>query len=317
MVVADENTKAYGAAALELLRAAGVEARLTLIPAGEAHKHVDTVKGLWGEIIDAGVDRGGTLVAVGGGVVGDLVGFTAATWMRGVRWVGVPTTLLAMVDSSLGGKTGFDLPQGKNLVGAFHPPALVLADTDTLLTLPREELLGGVSESIKHGIIGDPQLFAEFEAGEAEKWDPERVARSMAVKIGTIKTDPYERGVRAALNLGHTIGHALELASGFKLRHGEAVAIGMVKEALLAEKLGIAAEPRLAKRIKTALEKAGLPTSAPSELDRTAVSGAMRLDKKNRDGNIRFALPVKVGEVRVGVEVAFDHLNGELFADLF
>lgn len=306
-VVTDTNTaRPYGEAAMASLREAGYAPALITIPAGEAHKRLGTVATLWQGLLSAGVDRGGTVVAVGGGVVGDLAGFAAATWMRGVRWVGVPTTLLAMVDSSLGGKTAFDLPEGKNLVGAFHPPALVLADTLALRTLPVEELRCGLAEAVKHGVIADPELFEQFEAlAESTAGDltDERVARAMAVKIAVIQEDPYERGVRASLNLGHTLGHAVEMASDFTLRHGEAVAIGLVAEAQLAERMGLVTEQGLSGRLIRLLTQLGLPVEIPAGLDREAVLRAMQLDKKNEAGSVRFALPIRIGEVRTSVAV--------------
>jgi 3-dehydroquinate synthase len=306
-VVADTNTaRPYGEAAMDSLREAGYSPVLITIPAGESCKRLETVATLWQGLLSAGVDRGGTVVAVGGGVVGDLAGFAAATWMRGVRWVGVPTTLLAMVDSSLGGKTAFDLPEGKNLVGAFHPPALVLADTLALRTLPVEELRCGLAEAVKHGIIADPELFEQFEAlaeCTADDMTDERVARAMAIKIAVIQEDPYERGVRASLNLGHTLGHAVEMASDFTLRHGEAVAIGMVAEARLAERMGIVTEPGLSGRLAKVLARLGLPTEIPSALDREVMRRALALDKKNEAGSVRFALPIRIGEVRTRVAV--------------
>jgi len=245
------------------------------------------------------------VLALGGGVVGDLTGFAAATWLRGVRWVGLPTTLLAMADSSLGGKTGADLPQGKNLIGAFHPPALVLADTETLATLPDEEFRAGLAEVVKHGLLADPELFDLC----AEGFDQLRadvagefVSRAMSVKIRTIQQDPYEKGIRAALNLGHTIGHGIEKASGFALRHGEAVAIGMVAEARVAERMGLA-HKGLAELIVDVLKGIGLPTEIPANLDRRRVLEAIQLDKKRAGGVVRFALPIRIGEVRTGVAV--------------
>ena len=307
VIVADANTAhPYGEAAAASLREAGYAPVLSVIPAGEAHKRLETVATLWHDFMTAGIDRGGTVVAVGGGVVGDLVGFAAATWMRGVRWVGVPTTLLAMVDSSLGGKTGFDLPEGKNLVGAFHPPALVLADTLAFRTLPIEERRSGLAEVVKHGVIADPGLFEQLESlpNGAEAADSAAtVARAMAVKIAIIQEDPYERGVRAALNLGHTIGHAVEQTSGYALRHGEAVAIGLVAEARLAERTGLVTEAGLSDRLARLLSKLGLPTEVPAEMDREAIRRAMKLDKKNEAGTVRFALPLRIGEVRTRVAI--------------
>ncbi len=243
LVVSDQHVAPlYGEQVRNCLQKAGYAASQLVIPAGEAHKNLETVESLWRGCLEAGLDRKSTVIALGGGVVGDLAGFAAATFMRGCNWVALPTTLLAMVDASLGGKTGFDLPEGKNLVGAFHPPRLVLADPEVLSTLPERELRAGLAEVVKHGVIADPALFDLCSQG----WEaivatlPEVVRRAMAVKVKIIEGDPYEKGLRAALNLGHTVGHAVELVSGFSLLHGEAVAIGMVAEARLAERLTVA-----------------------------------------------------------------------------
>jgi shikimate kinase/3-dehydroquinate synthase len=237
-------------------------------------------------------------------VVGDLAGFAASVFLRGINWIVLPTTLLSMVDSSLGGKTGFDLPMGKNLVGSFYPPRLVLADLMTLETLPEVELRNGLAEVVKHGVIGDPQLFETCQKGwnvVQSKWI-DIVHRAMAVKVRVIQEDPFEKGPRAALNLGHTIGHALEKASNYQVRHGEAVAIGMVAEARLAERIGLA-ERGLSEIIAYTLIGLGLPTEIPLHLDTELIETAMQLDKKRAEGVVRFALPVRIGEVKVGVEV--------------
>lgn len=275
-----------------------------VIPPGEAYKTIETAGQIWAGLLAGGMERRSTVVAVGGGVVGDLAGFAAATFLRGVKWVAVPTTLLAMVDASLGGKTGADLPEGKNLVGAFHAPRLVLADPTVLRTLPLPELRSGMAEVIKHGVIADPKLFemckkplAQWERG----WG-EGLARAMSVKVKVICEDPFEQGFRAALNLGHTVGHAVEWVSGFQLRHGEAVAIGMVSEARIAERMGLASRG-LADEIADCLRGVGLPTEIPPELDRAAILRTMQVDKKKAGGKVKFALPVRIGEVQVGVEV--------------
>ncbi len=314
VVVGDTHTSPrFTPAVMQSLRAAGVTVHDATLTAGEAHKTVATVHDLWRAFLAGRLERGDTVVAVGGGVVGDLSGFAAATWLRGIRWVGLPTSLLAMVDSSLGGKTGADLPEGKNLVGAFHPPALVLADSDALAALPDDEFRCGLAEVVKHGVIGDPELFAHCARGFAAVRAgnaAELASRAMAVKIRTIEQDPYERGVRAALNLGHTVGHAVEQASGFTLRHGEAVAIGLVVEARLSERLGLAARG-LAECLETVLRGLGLPTAIPTALDRTAILAALQHDKKRAGGIVRFALPVRIGEVRTDVAV-----EPSLLADL-
>lgn len=304
-VVSDENVARYYAQdVMEILRKAGFSAQLLSFPPGERHKSIETVSRLWEGFLNAGVERGSTVIALGGGLVGDLGGFTAATFLRGVSWVTVPTTLLAMVDASLGGKTGANLPQGKNLVGAFYPPRLVLADPETLSTLPEPELRNGLAEVVKHGVIGDVGLFEFCDRGWQAlqvDWD-QLVRRAMAVKVKIIEQDPYEGGLRAALNLGHTIGHAVELASQYKLRHGEAVAVGMVAETRLAEGLGLA-ETGLADTIANTLEGLGLPTKIPAALDHQTIQKAIQVDKKLARGKVRFALPVRIGEVKTGVVI--------------
>jgi len=205
-----------------------------------------------------------------------------------------------MADSSLGGKTGFDLPEGKNLIGSFHSPKMVLADPRLLKTLPETELISGMAEVVKHGIISDPELFNL--CGRGLGWVKENleevVKRAMTVKIKIIEEDPYEKGVRASLNLGHTVGHAVELASHFQLRHGEAVAIGMVAEAKLAERLTVAAKG-LSDAVAESLSALGLPIQIPKELPREELIRAMRVDKKKSSGAIRFALPAEIGRVEL------------------
>lgn len=307
-LVCDANVAAiYADRAATSLERSGYRVSRVVIPAGEEHKNLTTLSTLWDAFLAAGLDRHSTVIALGGGVTGDLAGFAAAVYLRGVRWVAVPTSLLAMVDASLGGKTGVDLPQGKNLVGAFHPPSLVLADPQVLSSLPAGELRSGMAEVVKHGILADLTLFVQAERG----WDAllsrpeEMVRRAMAVKIAFIQSDPYEKGVRAALNLGHTIGHAVELASGFTLRHGEAVSIGLAVEARLAEAHGIA-ESGLAARIGACLRGLGLPVEIPASIDGDAFVGALKVDKKNAGGQVRFALPERIGAYRTGVALEMD-----------
>jgi shikimate kinase/3-dehydroquinate synthase len=303
VVVSDENVAGlYGEQVLKSLHENGLQGSIFAIKPGEQHKNMNSVQAMWQAFLECGIERGSTILALGGGVVGDLAGFAAATYLRGVRWVVAPTTLLAMADSSLGGKTGADLPQGKNLIGAFYPPQLVIADPQVLDTLPAKELRSGMAEVVKAGIIGDARLFELCCSG----WDgvnanrDEIVRRAMAVKIQVIQEDPYEKGRRACLNLGHTVGHAVELASGYRLSHGEAVAIGMVVEACLAEKLGVA-ESGLVDTIRESLESLELPVAIPNGLGEDKILAAMQVDKKRSQGHVRFALPVRIGQVKTGV----------------
>jgi 3-dehydroquinate synthase len=255
---------------------------------------------LWGSFLENGLDRKSTVIALGGGVISDLAGFAASSYMRGIDWVAVPTTLLAMVDASMGGKTGFDLPEGKNLIGSFHPPKLVLADPSLLLTLNDRDLRSGMAEVVKHGVIADPELFALCANGlEWIKNNLEEIVkRAMAVKIKIIEADPYEKGIRATLNLGHTVGHAVELVSGFKLSHGESVAIGMAAEARYAVRVGAASRSVL-EAIESTLSKLGLPVEIPKELSREEIVRVMKVDKKKNAKFVHFALPVEIGKVEL------------------
>lgn len=303
IIVTDENVaKFHAEKAATSLRNSGFNPKILTIPAGEAHKNLDTVNKLWHGFLEAGLDRKSTVIALGGGVIGDMAGFAASTYMRGVDWVAVPTTLLSMVDASLGGKTGFDLPEGKNLIGSFYPPKLVLADPQLLSTLPEAELISGMAEVVKHGIISDPELFSLCARGlDWVKNNLEEVVKhAMAVKIKIIEEDPYEQGFRAALNLGHTIGHAVELVSKFNLRHGEAIAIGMVAEAKYSARVGLTGVG-LVDAITESLKALGLPIHIPEEMPREEIIRVMQVDKKkNANANaIRFALPVKIGKVEL------------------
>jgi len=314
VIVGDTHTlPLYGDRVVKALHRAGIEASCFAIPAGEATKTLETVSTILGAFAKAGIERTHTVIALGGGVVGDLTGFAAAIWMRGIRWINLPTTLLAMVDSGIGGKTGADLPEGKNLVGAFHAPSAVFIDTSTLATLPISELRCGLAETIKHAIIDDPGLLSLLErftcckttdgarpcsaAADAKSLLP-LVARALAVKVKTIIKDPYEKNVRASLNLGHTIGHAIEHHANFSMLHGEAVAIGTVIEARLAEKAGLA-KPGFAEQIATFFDSVGLPTALPQGISCGQLIEAMMRDKKTANGKIRFSLPIGLGDVRI------------------
>ena len=305
-LVTDQNVAVHYLERAELsLQNADYSTRSIVIPPGEASKTMATISYLWQEFLASGLERKSTVVALGGGVVGDLAGFAAATYMRGIPWVNVPTTLVAMADSSLGGKTGADLPQGKNLVGAFHAPHMVLADPSTLNSLPPAELRSGMGEVVKSGVISDPELFEMCASGWEtieHNWDAV-IRKAMAVKIRVIEADPYEGGQRAVLNLGHTIGHAVEKLSNYQLRHGEAVAIGMVAEARLAEQTGLA-QPGLAAQIKDTCLQLGLPVEIPPTISQDMILSAMRVDKKRADKKVKYALPVRIGKVEPGIEVS-------------
>jgi 3-dehydroquinate synthase len=294
---------AYAEPLAALLRAQDAAVTVVTLPAGERAKRLSTVERLYGHLLSARLDRGGLLVAVGGGVLGDLAGFAAATYLRGIRFVQAPTTLLAQVDASVGGKTGVDLPQGKNLVGAFHQPCAVLIDPETLNTLPARELRAGLAEVIKYGIIYDAGFFEEIVAALPRllRRDPaaltRTIARSCAVKAEVVSQDETEQGLRAILNFGHTIGHALETVTAYRrYKHGEAVAIGMVSAALIGEEVGVT-PPDVTNCLVAALRGARLPAAFPIEIAIEPILDAARHDKKARGGRLRFVLARRVGEV--------------------
>jgi 3-dehydroquinate synthase len=269
-----------------------------------------------------GYGRDAAIVALGGGVVGDLAGFVAATFMRGIPVIQVPTTLLAMIDASIGGKTAVDTPAGKNLVGAFHAPAAVLIDPQVLATLPLRQVRAGFAEAVKHGVIADEPYLNDVASGaprllsaDGPKGDSmiPLIVRSVEIKADIVSRDEREEGLRQVLNFGHTIGHAVELVSGYSLLHGEAVAIGMALESGLAETIGLA-RTGTAATVLSALQSAGLPTALPPGLDGDAVIEAMRSDKKGRSGRMRFALPLRIGAMAGGdtgwtVSVSDDQLR--------
>ena len=328
VVVCDANTDPlYGEKVEASLRAAGVETFRTVIAAGESTKTLTTVQSIWSAFLRAGLARDDFAVAVGGGVTGDLTGFAAATWMRGIRWVNVSTTLLSMVDASTGGKTGCDLPEAKNLVGAFHSPSLVLADVDTLATLPAREVRCGLAEAIKHAFIADPGLLESLSIFEGrDKRGPSRaesgssgvppanvlatfVARALAVKVRCVREDPLEKNIRGKLNLGHTVGHAVEIVSNFTIQHGEAVAIGTVEEARLAVRLGLAPAD-WPERVAAPFARVGLPTSLPEGCTFASLVPIMERDKKKKGGVVRFALPCAPGDVRLVPVALRDYSSG-------
>ncbi|MCE5216428.1 3-dehydroquinate synthase [bacterium] len=317
-VVTNETVgRLFGERVLESLHAVGWEPRLATIPDGEAHKTLKTVSMLYDALVDAGVDAGGAVFALGGGVVGDVAGFVAATYRRGIRFAQLPTTLLAQVDASVGGKVAVDHPKGKNLIGAFYQPSAVVVDTGTLVTLPERELRCGLAEVIKHAIIADVALFEYLEENLHEFVALDClavryvVARNCQIKAHFVEQDPFDRGVRAALNYGHTIGHALERAAGdWQLHHGEAVAVGIAAEARVALELGLCDAETVHRQIAL-LEQAGLPTYVPG-IDADAAWTALQQDKKIAAGALRLPLVPRIGAVEVRERVAPETLLGAL-----
>lgn len=309
----------HGQAALDSLRDAGVKAELICVPTGERFKTLGSVKKIYEALIKARIDRKGAVVALGGGVIGDMAGFAAATYLRGIDLHQVPTTLLAQVDASVGGKVGVDLPQGKNLVGAFHQPRSVVIDTHTLSTLPARELRSGLAEVVKHGIIYDQEFFVFLDRYASELLAKlecpivQAISRSVEIKRDVVQQDEREGGLRAILNCGHTVSHAIELLSGYgKYRHGEALSIGMVTEALLAERIGVA-EAGLADEIARVLAKMRLPVGMDAAMATEDMIRAAELDKKTLGGRLRLALPSRIGECSV-VEVSREALASAIEA---
>lgn len=293
---------------LESLRSAGfIPTRLDM-PDGEQFKTLDTVAQLYHQFVNAKLDRRSPIIALGGGVVGDTAGFAAASYLRGLPVVQMPTTLLAMVDASVGGKTGVDLPQGKNLVGAFKQPEMVLIDPQVLTTLPAVEYRSGLAEVVKHGIIDAPDLFAALENSATDNeplinlLPPNLLAEAIQVKVRVVQEDPFEQGRRAVLNLGHTFAHAWERLAKYHMRHGEAVAIGLVCAARLAARLSLC-QPTTVTRITNLLEQLQLPTQLPA-YEPMEVWAAMFTDKKRQGNTLRFILPRAIGEVDIFNDVA-------------
>jgi 3-dehydroquinate synthase len=298
----------------------GNDARIIVYPAGESKKNFRTINGMFGELQEAGLDRKSCIVAFGGGVTGDMAGFLAGIFLRGVRFIQVPTSLLAMVDSSTGGKTGVDTPGGKNLMGVFHQPKSVIIDTDFLRTLPKRELINGMAEVVKHGIIADRDYFTlvEKKRTKIKKLDPdtmiEVISGSCRIKSAVVSADEKEAGLRQTLNFGHTIGHAVEAASDFKIPHGYAVAIGMAAEAYISQKRGYLSGKEF-ERITRVLKAYGLLKYAAlsDKLDAGRIIHASARDKKNVASNVRFVVIPEIGKVREENGVySFDMKEGEL-----
>lgn len=301
-VIADSTVaELFGTRLLRALHAAGLTADVFVFPAGEARKTRETWAAVTDAMLEAGVGRDAAVIALGGGVVGDLAGFVAATYMRGLPLVQLPTTLLAMIDASVGGKAGVNAAAGKNLIGAFWPPRAVVIDPMALATLPVRELRAGLAEAVKHGAIADAAYFATIGerserllAGEPEAV-VELVVRSVEIKGEVVGRDEREAGLRRTLNFGHTIAHALEAASGYTLPHGEAVAIGMVVEARLGERHGVT-EPGTAEALRRVLTSLGLPAAVPPTLRPESILAHTGADKKSRGGRAEYSLLRRIGE---------------------
>lgn len=308
-VISDDRVAAlYGQRVLDVLGLAGITAELLTFPHGEASKHLATIGILASRLTELGFDRGDGLIALGGGVTGDITGFLASIYMRGIPFVQVPTSLLAQVDSSVGGKTGVDLPEGKNLIGTFYQPRAVFIDTDVLHTLPHDEFLGGMAEVIKYGASIDAEFFTWLSENRAAilALDPSAIVpmirRCCEMKAAVVEQDEREGGLRRILNFGHTIGHAVEAASGYQLIHGFAVAIGMRAVADLAVRGGIA-EPLVAEKIVRLLEAYNLPIAIPPGQDRATLRRYLNTDKKTRGGRVFFVMPERIGQVRITDQV--------------
>jgi 3-dehydroquinate synthase len=299
----------HGTAVLDSLRAAGFTVTVVELAEGEDAKTLDAAASCWDALLGAGLDRTSTVLALGGGAIGDVAGFVAATYMRGIGFVPLPTTVLAQVDASIGGKTAIDHPRAKNLIGAFHQPRLVLADPRVVLTLPEREFRAGLAEVVKHGIVLDAGYFADIERDvellrTRDLQTLERViAGSCRLKASVVERDEREAELRAVLNYGHTVGHALETVTGYtRWAHGEAVSLGIAAAARLAQRLGHAAAETV-ERQERLLGAIGLPTRLP-DIDREAVLDAMRRDKKARDGRVPFVLAPAIGAFRLVPDVS-------------
>lgn len=304
----------YGNQLIEALKSAGFSVSYHIIPAGERHKTLLSVQKIYDTALENYIERSSTFIALGGGVIGDMTGFAAATWLRGINVIQVPTSLLAMVDAAIGGKTGVNHPQGKNLIGAFHQPKFVLIDPQVLKTLPSREFRAGMAEVIKYGVIWDQDLFQQLEA--AERLDEldhlssdllqTILTHSCQAKADVVSQDEKEGGLRAILNYGHTVGHAIESLTGYRLvNHGEAVAIGMVVAGKIAVKMGYWSEEE-SQRQDQLIMKAGLPTTVPHMLEIEDILEALKSDKKVKSGKVRFVLPETIGKATITDEVSPD-----------
>jgi 3-dehydroquinate synthase len=310
-VITDSHVgELYGNRVMGLLEDAGLSARLFTFPAGEWNKVRDTWTELTDRLLASRVGRDGAVLGLGGGVVGDLAGFVAATLHRGIPYAQLPTTVLAMIDASIGGKTGVDTPAGKNLIGAFHQPAFVLADIELLSTLPKNQIASGLAEAVKHGVVADAAyaevIGATAKACLARSLDTleAAVTASVRIKSAIVASDTSERGRRQILNFGHTVGHALEARTGYGLLHGEAVAVGMAVEARLAEDCGVA-QHGTRRGVLDLLEQCNLPCTVPATVSNHDLIESMLHDKKVRAGAVRFALPCAIGRMAQSADGAW------------
>lgn len=310
----------YGDRAIASLEQAGFSVATCTLPAGERYKTPSTLQKIYDAALENRLERSSTFVALGGGIVGDMTGFAAATWLRGVNVVQVPTSLLAMVDAAIGGKTGVNHPHGKNLIGAFHQPRLVLIDPQVLKTLPPREFRAAIAEVIKYGVIWDAHLFEQLEAAKrlnqfnyvGEDLLQEILVRSCQAKAHVVSKDEKEAGLRAILNYGHTIGHAVESLTGYRVvNHGEAVAIGMVAAGQIAVDLKLWGQDCTDRQVAL-IEKAGLPTRLPAGLEIEEILISLQADKKVKAGQVRFVLPTQIGAATVTDQVPADVIRDVL-----
>lgn len=312
----------YGQITIDSLQKQGFEVNYHLIRAGENYKHLDSIAQVYDTALKYRLERNSTMVALGGGVIGDMTGFAAATWLRGINFIQIPTSLLAMVDASVGGKTGVNHPQGKNLIGAFYQPKLVLIDPIVLKTLPEREFKAGMAEVIKYGVIWDKTLFEALEQAQSidslnnldEVLLSDILTRSCQAKADVVSQDEKESNIRAILNYGHTIGHAVESLTNYEtFVHGEAVAIGMAMAGKIAVKMGLWSAEEAQRQDKLIL-KAGLPTTIPDYLEIDDIISHLLLDKKVKDGKVRFILPETIGKVTILDSVTDDLIKTTLGA---
>ncbi len=314
-VIADEYVASlYGSTLMKSLQGSGITAELITFPRGEASKNLQVFAELSSKLAQIGLDRSSGIIALGGGVTGDLAGFLAACYMRGIPFVQVPTTLLSQVDSSVGGKTGVDIPEGKNLVGAFYQPKAVYIDTAVLSTLPPDEYLGGIAEVIKYGVIWDFDFycFLERNLDDILALQPAIVQEMITIccqtKANVVAEDERESDLRRILNFGHTIGHAVEAASDFMLIHGHAVAIGMVAALRLSVSSGLC-KRKEAGRVATLIHAFGLPTEIPADMDRERIKSYIKTDKKSIAGSVFYVLPTTIGNVIISNEITEEQID--------